>query len=241
MSRLMPGFLICALLAAPAASASNAVPWRGCFEAASRLHDVPMDLLLAVAATESSLDADARSHANAHGVMQIQWPGTARHLGVRRVAELYNPCLNIELGARYLAELEARADGDLDVALASYNYGPGRIDRALASDGELPAGARRYIERVRGHRARVQAGETETVAAALAAAGDDLVRFDARLRAERFAALLNGRFDSARFEVVRADAGHAVRMRVTGDALSLADASRLAALGFTEAATEDAR
>lgn len=234
MSRLLPCLVICALLAAPAAGAASAVPWRGCFEAASRLHDVPMDLLLAVAATESSLDADARSHANAHGVMQIQWPGTARHLGVRRVAELYNPCLNIELGARYLAELEARAGGDLDVALASYNYGPGRIDRALAAEGDLPAGAKRYIERVRGHRARVLAGETETVAAALVAAGDDLVRFDARLRAERFAALLNGSFDSARFEVVRAKEGHAVRMRVIEDALSLADASRLAALGFTE-------
>lgn len=241
MSRALLCLVVSILLAAPAVQAASKVPWRGCFEAASRLHDVPMDLLLAVAATESSLDADARSHANAHGVMQIQWPGTARHLGVRRVAELYNPCLNIELGARYLAELQARADGDLDVALASYNYGPGRIERALADGGELPAGARRYIERVRGHRARVLAGQTATVAAALAAAGDELVRFDARLRAERFAALLNERFDSARFEVLASGEGHAVRMRVVADALSLADASRLAAFGFTTATTEETR
>ena len=222
--------VLAALLASPSARAD--VPWRGCFEAAARLHDVPMDLLLAVAATESSLDADARSHANAHGVMQIQWPGTARHLGVTRVAELYNPCLNIELGARYLAELRARADGDLDVALASYNYGPGRIDRALADDGELPAGAQRYVARVAAHRARVLEGETAVVEAALDRAGRDLVRFDRVFRAERFADAMNRRFDSVRFDVVAAGDGHAVRMRVVGDALSLADASRLAAFGL---------
>ena len=46
-------------------------PYQSCFEVASRMHKVPLDLLLAVAATESDWDADARSHANAHGIMQI--------------------------------------------------------------------------------------------------------------------------------------------------------------------------
>ena len=70
---------------------ANSYPYQRCFEAAASLHQVPVDLLLAVAATESNWQPDARSHANAHGIMQIQWPGTARHLGVKRVAELYNP------------------------------------------------------------------------------------------------------------------------------------------------------
>ena len=112
------------------------------------MHHVPLDLLLAVAATESNWDPTARSHANAHGVMQIQWPGTARHLGVRRVSELYNPCLNIELGARYLRELLDSNDGDVARALASYNYGPTRINQSPT----IPAGARKYVETVARHR-----------------------------------------------------------------------------------------
>jgi len=232
MTRLLL-IVLCLLATAPVA-ARDAVPWRGCFEAAARLHDVPMDLLLGVAMTESSLDADARSHANAHGVMQIQWPGTARHLGVRRVSELYNPCLNIELGARYLAELRARADGDLEVALASYNYGPTRIERTLARGESLPDGAKRYVARVQAHRAQALDAGEDVVAAALANVGDDLLNFRHAFRAERVAASLSAQFESARFEVVAREDSHAVRMRVEGDALSMADASRLAALGFTE-------
>jgi len=219
-------------MAEPAAAES--VPWRGCFEAAARLHQVPMDLLLGVAATESSMNADARSHANAHGVMQIQWPGTARHLGVRRVSELYNPCLNIELGARYLAELQARFDDDERLALAAYNYGPTRIERVLAGGGELPPGAIGYVDRVARHRARLLAGETTVASAALRAAGRDLVRFDHGFRAERLARVLNGKFDSAHFaSVLTTDGAHAVRMSVTGAALSMADVSRLHAYGLT--------
>ena len=112
-------------------AATPTYPFESCFRIASQMHHVPLDLLLAVAATESNWDPTARSHANAHGVMQIQWPGTARHLGVRRVSELYNPCLNIELGARYLRELLDSNDGDVARALASYNYGPTRSARAL--------------------------------------------------------------------------------------------------------------
>lgn len=77
------------------------------------------------------------------------------------------------------------------------------------------------------------------MASALAAAGDDLVRFDARLRAERFAALLNGRFDTVRFDVVPSEEGHAVHMRVVADALSPGDASRLTAFGFAAPAREE--
>ncbi|MCZ6711006.1 MAG: hypothetical protein O7B25_11640, partial [Gammaproteobacteria bacterium] len=38
-------------------------PYLSCFEVASRLHNVPLDVLLAVAATESNWDPDARSDA----------------------------------------------------------------------------------------------------------------------------------------------------------------------------------
>ena len=113
-------------------------PHATCFRAAALAHGLPESLLLAVARGESDFDARARSHANAHGVMQILWPQTARHLGIDRLSELYEPCTNIDAGARYLKELLARYDGNLHLSLAAYNYGPGRI----AKDGyAIPAGA----------------------------------------------------------------------------------------------------
>ncbi len=112
-------------------------PHATCFKAAALEHRLPESLLLAVARGESDFDEMARSRANAHGVMQIQWPGTAKHLGIYRLSELYEPCKNIDAGARYLNELLERYDNNLHLALAAYNYGPGRIK----SQGPIPSGA----------------------------------------------------------------------------------------------------
>ena len=116
-------------------------PHAGCFDAAASKYEIPETLLLAVARGESDFVATARSTANAHGVMQILWPGTARHLGINRLSELYDPCTNIDAGARYLKELLARYDNNLHLALAAYNYGPRRIP----VDGNvIPSGATWY-------------------------------------------------------------------------------------------------
>jgi len=116
-------------------------PHATCFSVAALEHDLPETLLLAVARGESDFEATARSRANAHGVMQILWPGTAKHLGINRLSELYDPCTNIDAGARYLKEMLARYDGNVHLALAAYNYGPTRI----AQDGrDIPSGASWY-------------------------------------------------------------------------------------------------
>lgn len=226
MRTLAAPLLVLVMVATPPVAASD-YPYQSCFELAARLHDVPLEMLLAVAATESNWDPDARSHADAHGIMQIQWPGTARHLGVRRVSELYNPCLNIELGARYLRELLDRNGGDADRALAAYNYGPTRIDRSV----ELPAGAQRYVDTVAGHRRRIEAG-----AAGIrdrAAEPGRVMRFDHGVHAKRYAVGLNARIDSARFEARRGErSGWEVRMEPGPDGLSLLDARTLGHLGW---------
>lgn len=116
-------------------------PHASCFKAATAAYDLPETLLLAVARGESDFETTARSKANAHGVMQIQWPGTAQHLGVHRLSDLYDPCTNIDAGARYLKELLTQFNGNLHLALAAYNYGPSRIPK----DGEnIPSGASWY-------------------------------------------------------------------------------------------------
>jgi hypothetical protein len=96
---------------------------------------------LAVARGESDFEPMARSKANAHGVMQILWPTTANHLGIYRLSDLYDPCTNIDAGARYLKELVQRYDGNVHLALAAYNYGPERISK---NGNGIPSGAEWY-------------------------------------------------------------------------------------------------
>ena len=227
--RLAKAFCLITVMSLPtiASAADKAYPYQSCFEIASRMHDVPVDLLLAVAATESAWDPDARSHANAHGIMQIQWPGTAKHLGVSRVAELYNPCLNIELGTRYLRELLDANGGDVQRALAAYNYGPGRISRSP----ELPDGAVAYASKVAGHQTRISADTAATGKKLAVARG---VVFESSTRAARFAKALNAQITGARFEAVRETSGeHRVQMHVAEAGLSSTDVATLEALGWS--------
>ena len=116
-------------------------PHASCFRAAAATHGLPETLLLAIARGESDFETTARSRANAHGVMQILWPATANHLGIYRLTELYDPCTNIDAGARYLQEMLSRFDGNLHLALAAYNYGPERIS---ADPEDIPSGASWY-------------------------------------------------------------------------------------------------
>ena len=116
-------------------------PWETCVRQAAARNDLPLSLLVAVARGESNFDPRAVSSANARGVMQILWPGTARHLGLVSLDELEDPCTNIDAGARYLRELLDHYDGDLHRALAAYNYGPGRVP---ADGGRVPGGAAWY-------------------------------------------------------------------------------------------------
>jgi len=164
-------------------------------------------LLQAVAATESGWDPNARSSANAHGLMQIQWPGTARHLGVRRLGQLYSPCTSIELGARYLRELLDKYDNNERRALAAYNYGPGRIK----TTGKIPGGAQRYVNTVNRHKR--QLGQPTVVRPRHQPAGkrqqlagkqqQKVAEFSSRSRADRFARLLRKRVSGATFSVAR--------------------------------------
>jgi len=121
-------------------------PWRPCFQRAAASYELPESLLLAIASGESNFDPAARSDKDAVGLMQIRWPDTSRHLGVRREADLYDPCTNVDAGARYLSELAGKFDNNLHLVVAAYNYGPGRIE-----DGRMPEGARWYSQYIYQH------------------------------------------------------------------------------------------
>ncbi len=87
--------------------------------------DLSPALIEALVWQESRWRANAVSHAGARGLAQLM-PGTARELGVNAD----DPFDNLEGGARYLREQLDRFDGDLERALAAYNAGPGRVERA---------------------------------------------------------------------------------------------------------------
>ena len=84
--------------------------------------------------------------------MQLM-PGTAEYLGV---SNPFDPVQNIDGGVRYLQNLLTRFNGNIDLALAAYNWGPARIESGGITDlndpvqfAKLPAETRRYIERIR--------------------------------------------------------------------------------------------
>ena len=118
---------------------AGSFPWQQCFQRAAASHELPQALLLAIASGESNFDPAARSDKDAVGLMQIQWPATSLHLGIHREADLYDPCTNVDAGARYLGELLETYEYNLHLAVAAYNYGPSRISAA-----QVPEGARWY-------------------------------------------------------------------------------------------------
>lgn len=87
--------------------------------------DLSPSLMEALVWQESRWREDARSPVGAQGLAQLM-PGTARYLGV----DPNDPFANLEGGARYLREQLDRFDGNLEKALAAYNAGPGRVERA---------------------------------------------------------------------------------------------------------------
>lgn len=167
-------------------------PHANCFRAAAATHDLPETLLLAVARGESDFEPTARSKANAHGVMQILWPGTAHHLGIYRLSALYDPCTNIDAGARYLKEMLARFDGNLHLALAAYNYGPERIAR---NPDNIPGGARWYSSYIYRHLEYVLGDRKQSGSVSLYSAlgRSTLISFGEPYRAEAFVAGLEAR------------------------------------------------
>lgn len=110
---------------------------------------LPVALLAALAGHESGGRADAVSPKGAVGPMQIL-PSTAADPGLPGVPPLprealTDPARAIPWGARYLAALRDRFDGDLGRALAAYNAGMGRVERAARGEQPLPQEARDYL------------------------------------------------------------------------------------------------
>ncbi len=100
---------------------------------------------------ETIFDADAKSGANAYGLMQLLLP-TAKSMARKysssimptTPADLYNPSLNIELGTAYMKDQFAKF-GRIEYVAVAYNAGPGRVGQWRA---KLPAEMDDFVEEI---------------------------------------------------------------------------------------------
>lgn len=119
--------------------------------------------VFSVVRQESAFIEDARSPAGALGLMQVMpatGKETARALGMKNftASQLTHPSTNLPIGTAYLKRMLTYFDGNMVLATAAYNAGPGNVSRWLQAGGctepdvwieQIPfAETRKYVQRI---------------------------------------------------------------------------------------------
>ncbi|BBB91249.1 MAG TPA: lytic transglycosylase domain-containing protein [Methylomusa anaerophila] len=132
-------------------------PYDNIINQAARKFSVSPELVASVIRAESSFEPRAVSKAGAYGLMQVM-PETwrqvnskikvcaGRHEGECTSKCYFTPELNVQIGTAYLGQLAQRYKGNMILAVAAYNAGPGAVDRY----GGIPPyrETQAYVERV---------------------------------------------------------------------------------------------
>ena len=104
----------------------------------AKLYNVDTFLVAAMILEESRYNAAAVSWAGAIGLMQIM-PATGRELAQQlkirrfRTSMLKQPDVNIQMGTKYIGDLNSWFDDDPMLVIGAYNGGPGRMRRWVKS------------------------------------------------------------------------------------------------------------
>lgn len=106
-------------------------------EEAAASADVPADLVWSIMRQESAFSPVAVSTSQAMGLMQVvpsTWDWLAELIGDATPADPFDPDANIRYGTFYIGWLLRYFDGDVELAVSSYNRGQGYIGRLFGSD-----------------------------------------------------------------------------------------------------------
>jgi Transglycosylase SLT domain len=106
---------------------------------------LPVEFFARVIWQESRFNALAVSNKGAEGIAQFM-PSTADYRGL---IDPFDPIEALQHSARYLAELKEKF-GNLGLAAAGYNAGPGRVSAWLAGRSRLPGETRNYVAIITG-------------------------------------------------------------------------------------------
>src|SRR5690242_6274888 len=108
-------------------------------------NELPVEFFARVIWQESRFNARAVSNKGAQGIAQFM-PGTADYRGL---VDPFDPIEALKNSATYLRDLKARF-GNLGLAAAAYNAGPGRVSAWLTSHRPLPGETRNYVAIITG-------------------------------------------------------------------------------------------
>jgi hypothetical protein len=102
---------------------------------------------------ESGWNPNARNEGSgAYGLTQAM-PATARDpgFGVAPLTDTSDPGEQLRFGAEYFSKMLERYDGNVEKALAAYNWGPGNADKWSGDRSQLPAETSHYIATITGN------------------------------------------------------------------------------------------
>ena len=111
-------------------------------QAVGRQYQVSPKLISALIQQESGFNPNATSKAGAQGLMQLM-PSTARAMGVTNPMD---PQQNLQGGVKYLKQQLEQFNGNIPLALAAYNAGPG----AVKQHGGIPPypETKQYVQKI---------------------------------------------------------------------------------------------
>lgn len=117
-------------------------PWQSMVDGQAQAQNIAPNWLYAVIRRESLFMSDVGSGAGAQGLMQLMpatadWINRKADLGLSNM-NLHDPQTSITLGSAYLAYLNQKYAGQMPLAIAAYNAGPGRVKQWQPETRALP-------------------------------------------------------------------------------------------------------